>query len=67
MPEVDVDAISEHAVAMADVEEPDLEPFRSNLEMLVDCINSEAHLTREVTRLCGLPPAALRSERARSR
>ncbi len=27
----------------------------------------QAHLTREVTRLCGLPPAALRSERARSR
>jgi methylphosphotriester-DNA--protein-cysteine methyltransferase len=25
----------------------------------------QAHLTREVTRLCGLPPAALRAERAR--
>jgi methylphosphotriester-DNA--protein-cysteine methyltransferase len=25
----------------------------------------QAHLTREVTRLCGVPPAALRTERAR--
>jgi AraC-like DNA-binding protein len=25
----------------------------------------QAHLTREVTCLCGLPPAALRAERAR--
>jgi len=43
--EVDIDAIVETALAMADVEEPDLEPFRSNLELLVECINGEAGLT----------------------
>ena len=35
MADVDVDAIVEAAVSAADVEEPDLEPFRSNLELLV--------------------------------
>jgi hypothetical protein len=47
VPEVDVDAITERAVALADVEAPDLEPFRSHFELLVDCINSEANLTSE--------------------
>jgi hypothetical protein len=45
--EVDIDAIEARAVALADVAEPDLLPFRDNLELLVDCLNSEAHLTAE--------------------
>jgi hypothetical protein len=43
--DVNADAIAETAVTMAEVEEVDLEPFRSNLELLVDCINEEAGLT----------------------
>src|SRR5262249_59972823 len=43
--EIDVNAIIESAVAMADTHDPDLKPFRSNLELLVDCINTEADLT----------------------
>jgi hypothetical protein len=43
--EIDVNAIIESAVAMADTDDPDLAPFRSNLELLVDCINTEADLT----------------------
>jgi hypothetical protein len=45
VPDVCVDAIIEAAVAAADVEEPDLVPFQSNLELLVDCLNGEADLT----------------------
>ena len=47
MADVDVDAICETAAEAADVEEPDLEPFRSNLELLAACINEEAGLTSE--------------------
>jgi hypothetical protein len=43
--DVDVNAIFETAVTMADVQDPDLEPFQSNLELLVECINAEAGLT----------------------
>jgi hypothetical protein len=45
--EVELNAIVETAVAMADVQgpDPDLEPFRSNLELLVECLNGEAGLT----------------------
>ncbi|MDA8046463.1 MAG: sulfotransferase [Actinomycetota bacterium] len=42
---VDLDAVTDAALAMADVSEPDLEPFRENLELLVDCVNVEANLT----------------------
>jgi Sulfotransferase family len=43
--DVGVDAIIAAAVEMADVADPDLETFRSNLDLLVDCINSEADLS----------------------
>jgi hypothetical protein len=45
VPGVGVDTITATAVEMADVSDPDLEPFRSNLDLLVDCINSEADLS----------------------
>jgi Sulfotransferase family len=45
VPGVGVDIITATAVEMADVSDPDLEPFRSNLDLLVDCINSEADLS----------------------
>lgn len=47
MSQLHLDAVIDAACAMADVDQPDLEPFRSNLDLLVECINAEANLSRE--------------------
>lgn len=39
--------VIEEAMARADVAHPDTAPFRPNLDLLVDCLNSEAHLSPE--------------------
>jgi len=39
--------IVDQAIAMTDVAEPDVEPFRSNLDLLVECLNSEAALRED--------------------
>ena len=44
MAKMSVDAIEAIAVAAADVAQPDLAPFRSNLRLLLDSINDEARL-----------------------
>ena len=47
MAQLSADAVIADAVAMAGVADPDLVPFRENLELLVDSINSEAGLREE--------------------
>jgi hypothetical protein len=42
---LELDAIVDKARRMAEVVDPDLTPFLTNLELLVDCINREARLT----------------------
>lgn len=50
------------AVSQADVSDPDLAPFRSNLDLLVDCINTEARLKPEaVPGVCGQLASGLRN------
>ena len=48
MAELSVEAVEAEAIAMAGVTEPDLAPFRENLELLIASINAEAGLRPEV-------------------
>lgn len=50
------------AASQADVSDPDLAPFRDNLDLLVDCINTEARLKPEaVPAVCGQLASGLRN------
>ena len=56
------DIVIDAGVALADVSEPDLAPFRGNLDLLVGCINDEARLTPDaVPKVCRQLASGLRN------